>query len=149
MKAGIVVKDDGSDLSAVNFTPESLTVGLWAIVDPTGVEQVQIIKGTNGSDAIEFDGTTIVNNKNGHRWTIQTKEGEIRFAIDDDVYKTQLGVDIDISTLNIPYPNGEWVHIVGVRDRDAGSLCLYLSGALIGESVDATGDLNTLPDKVL
>ncbi|MFC0875570.1 LamG-like jellyroll fold domain-containing protein [Saccharicrinis sp. FJH2] len=140
--AGVVVKDDGSNLNAINFTTESFSISLWAIVDPSAAEQTQIIKGTNGPDATDFEGNA-VNNANGYRYTIQTKEGEIRFAIDDnDDFggKTQLGVNIaDLAT---PYPTGEWVNIVGVRDRESGNLYLYLNGAQIGESVDGTGDLN-------
>lgn len=137
--AGIVVKDDGSNLTPINFTSESFTISLWTIVDPTLGEQTQIIKGTNGADALDFDGIA-VNNANGHRFTIQTKDSELRFAVDDALNKTQLGVNID--TLAIPYPTGEWVNIVGVRDRDAAMLYLYLNGDQIGSITDATGDLN-------
>ena len=141
--AGIVVKDDGSNLTPINFTSESFTISLWAIVDPTLAEQTQIIKGTNGADAVDFDGNP-VNNANGNRFTIQTKSSEIRFAIDDDqdgvTGKTQLGVDI--TTLATPYPTGEWVNIVGVRDRSSTMLYLYLNGVQIGSTIDATGDLN-------
>lgn len=136
--AGVVVKDDGTNLSAINFTTESFTVAVWTTIDPTVSNQMLIVKGTNSADETDFDGNPI-NNANGNRFVIETKTGDVRFAIDDDINKSQLGVDV--YGLTDGYPTG-WVQIVGVRDRDNAVLNLYINGVLAGSMADGTGDLN-------
>ena len=136
--AGIVVKDDGSNLNAINFTTESFTVAIWTTIDPTLSNQMLIVKGTNSASELDFDGNA-VNGANGNRFVIETKEGNMRFAIDDDINKSQLGVDV--ASLADGYPTG-WVQFVGVRDRENTMLRLYLNGVEVGSMADATGDLN-------
>ena len=57
-----------------------------------------------------------------------------RLAVDDDVTKTQLGVDITNLKLNnfviTSWPPNQWVHLVGVRDLQEDSLKIYIDGEL-------------------
>lgn len=69
----------------------------------------------------------------GKWFTIAFKGGELRFAIDDDVNKTQLG--IDATEL---FTGEEWVLVTGVRDTDEDSLKLYVNGKLMGAMEDVT-----------
>lgn len=125
------------DKPSINFgQDQSFSIALWAKIDPfsnTG-EMNLILKGDNKNDG------THLPNGNGHWYTIATKDGELRFAIDDDAVKTQLGVAIDETS----FPAGEWNHIVGIRDQGQDSLFLYLNGALVGSILDETdGDIST------
>ncbi len=69
----------------------------------------------------------------GKWYTLAFKNCELRFAVDDNIVKTQLGVKIADF-----YPMGEWVHIVAVRDIAEDSLRLFLNGKQIGSMLDAT-----------
>jgi len=120
-----------ADNDAVEFdSTESFTISFLLKADPVtnSNEQQIILKGAFGVDATKGWA--------GKWYGMQFKGGELRLAVDDNVTKTQLGVNItDI------YPANNWAHIVGVRDVNEDSLKLYLNGALIGSMADGT-DLN-------
>ena len=110
------------------------------------------------NDAVEFDstesftismlvkadpiantaGTGLIHKGDFKKWyQIELKDGQARIAVDDDVNKTQLGVDVTSI-----WPSNRWAHLVGVRDRADTTLTLYLNGELIGEMKDVTeGDI--------
>ena len=124
--SAVVIIEDSEDLQPINFTDQSFSVSMLVNLvafDPTFI----LIKGDNGSDGP---------NGNGQRYAFEIKDTELRFVIDDNITKTQLGVSVP------GFPLNEWAHIVGVRDRGAGSLFLYLNGTEIGNMVDATGTLD-------
>ncbi|MBN2214532.1 MAG: T9SS type A sorting domain-containing protein [Bacteroidales bacterium] len=75
----------------------------------------------------------------GKWYAMETKGGEFRFSVDDNVAKTQLGVNVSGI-----YQVGTWAHVVGVRDLAVDSLILYLNGVEIGRAKDATDlDIST------
>lgn len=121
------------DNPVVNFNGnQSFSISLWARIDPFAntAEMNLLLKGDNRNDGGHLpDG-------NGHWYALATKDGELRFAVDDAVTKTQLGVAIDENT----FSPTNWNHIVGVRDRAEDSLKLYLNGVLIGSLLDETDE---------
>lgn len=75
----------------------------------------------------------------GKWYSMETKEGEMRFSVDDNVTKTQLGVNVS-NILSVD----NWAHVVGVRDRALDSMFLYLNGVKIGSALDLTDlDIST------
>jgi len=125
------------DNPAINFNGSSnFAVSAWVKIDPhanTGEMNI-LLKGDNKNDG------TGLPDGNGHWYALATKDNELRFAIDDDVTKTQLGVAIDDTN----FPAAEWNHVVGVRDNSQDSLFLYLNGVKVGSILDETdGDLST------
>ncbi|WP_235292364.1 LamG-like jellyroll fold domain-containing protein [Portibacter lacus] len=126
-----------NDNPNINFgMNQSFTISLLAKIDPLSFtpEMNLILKGDNTSNG------THLPNGNGHYYTIATKDNQLRFAIDDDVVKTQLGYDLDETN----YPEEEWNHIVAVRDANQDSLFLYLNGLKVASILDETdGDIST------
>ena len=122
--AGIIVADN--DIVEFDST-ESFTISMLIKADPVGntAEQEIIMKGAFGVDSSQ--------DWYGKWYGMQFKGGEVRLAVDDNVTKTQLGVNISAM-----WPSNRWAHLVGVRDVGAGMLKLYLNGQLIGEVADAT-----------
>lgn len=120
-----------NDTPSINFdSTQSFSISLLAKIDPhsqTG-EMNLLLKGDN-----KADGTHLANGT-GKWYTIATKDGELRFAIDDNVTKTQLGVAIDETS----FPADQWNHIMAVRDIVQDSLFLYLNGDLVGSLKDDT-----------
>jgi hypothetical protein len=92
------------------------------------------MNGDNGADGP---------NGNGNRYTLESNAGQLRFTIDDDITKTQLGSN----PLN--YPINEWAHIVGVRNAETDSVYLYLNGSEIGRKLDATGAIDVDSQRVI
>lgn len=125
------------DSPAIDFDgSKSFAVSLWAKIDPFAnvAEMNLVLKGDNKNDG------THLPNGNGHYYTLATKDNELRFAVDDDVVKTQLGVAIDATMFS---PTA-WNHIVGVMDVVQDSLFLYLNGVQIGSILNETDmDMST------
>ncbi len=70
-------------------------------------------------------------------WTgIEYKKGELRFAIDDNVAKSEAKV----SATGVF--DGAWHHIVAVRDNASSSLMIYIDGVLMASAGDTTGDIS-------
>jgi hypothetical protein len=67
----------------------------------------------------------------GKRFDVEFKNKEFRFAIDDDVTKSEL------ATSGIPFFVNDWVHVVIVRDTLAKRLRVYLNAQLIKEQATA------------
>lgn len=71
------------------------------------------------------------------KWVgLEYKNGLLKFAVDDNVTKSEA------SAAGTAYFNGEWTHIVCVRDSYTKTLKLYANGVLIAEAADATGDIS-------
>jgi len=173
--SGTTVKDT---LGASNGTLVGGTDSMWvagqvgnAIDFTKGSESVYIKVPSNSN--VDFDSTESfsismlvkadpVANQN-EQWLLQKgqlkywygmefKQGQVRIAVDDDVTKTQLGVDITNLKLNnfdiTSWPPNQWVHLVGVRDRKEDSLKIYIDGELAGSMKDNT-DMNISSDSML
>ncbi len=114
----------------------SFTISLLAKIDPyanTG-EMNLLLKGDNRNDG------THLPNGTGKWYAVATKDSELRFALDDDVTKTQLGVAIDENN----FPANQWNHIAAVRDRAQDSIFLYINGVKAGSLLDETDlDIST------
>lgn len=129
----IAIVEDSEATRGINFTNESFTVSLFARYDLSADDPYLFLKGDNGTDGP---------NGNGNRYAIQSKQGELRFVLDDDVTKTQLGVTPDLYLVN------EWAHIVGIRNVEKDSVYLYLNGTEIGRMLDETGTLDVDSQRV-
>jgi pectate lyase len=114
---------------AIDFSTGSFSVVMWAKQPVSYAGQYElIIKGTIGTTGT-FVGS-------GKRYELYRKDAAFRFAIDDNVVKTELSV----ATTSIC--TGNWVHIVAVRDTAADQLKLYVNGAPAGTLADGTGDIS-------
>ncbi|MBN1996415.1 T9SS type A sorting domain-containing protein [candidate division KSB1 bacterium] len=121
----------------LDFSTESFSLSAWSKAEPlTGSSMYLINKGSFAKD--ETAGTT------GRWYGIEIKNNELRFAIDDDVAKSQAtvaGADALLSE--------KWAHIVGVRDTAEGTLKLYINGELLSSVSDATGSISQEEDMFL
>lgn len=128
---------DGSDDYVVvthnevlDFRDESFTISAWLKADPiTGIAMFLIHKGSFSAD--ETTGT------NGKWYGIEIKNNELRFAIDDNVVKSQAML-ANVSDLL----SEKWAHISGVRDIEAGLLKLYVNGEMRASVADGTGSIS-------
>lgn len=113
---------------AIDFGNESFSVSMWTKQPVSYSGQYELfIKGTIGSGS--FPGS-------GKRYELYRKDATFRFAIDDDVTKTE----INVSTSGIC--TGDWVHIVAVRDTAADHVRLYINGSPISTIADNTGSIS-------
>ncbi|MGS2741267.1 LamG-like jellyroll fold domain-containing protein [Sinomicrobium sp. M5D2P17] len=103
---------------------QSFSISLWMKATAPTESAYLVHKGTFAKD--ETTGAT------GKWYGIEIKEGDIRFAVDDDITKTQVSADA------APFFTGEWVHLVVVRDTDGQKLKLYRDGELLNEVTDNT-----------
>ena len=88
---------------------------------------------------VVYKGASEVNAQHGWegKWyALYFKDQEVRFAVDDNVTRTQLAVNL--AGLGSPFPVNQWVHLVCVRDRTADSVRIYLNGIQIGVDEDVT-----------
>jgi hypothetical protein len=114
--------------STIDFGDEDLSVLLWAIQPVSFSGQYEVfIKGTIGSGA--FPGS-------GKRYELYRKDSNFRFAIDDNVTKSE------ISVATTSFCTGNWVHIAAVRDTAANQIRLYADGVLKGTAADNTGSIS-------
>ncbi len=108
----------------LKFDDNSFSVSVW-------------IKGsTDALPAYIFHKGTFARNTTtgatGKWFGLELKDELIRFAVDDDVTKSEVSAD------NADVLADEWVHVVAVRDRDTKTLRLYVNGRLIQEQRDNT-----------
>lgn len=118
----------------LNFdSAQSWSISMLVKADPftNPGEMTFILKGDNGMS---------IPGGMGRWYSVVTKDMQLRTAVDDNVTKTQLDVDITEEM----FPVDQWNHVVAVRDRVEDSLKLYLNGALVGSIKDDTdGDIST------
>jgi pectate lyase len=113
----------------IDFADHDLSVSLWVKQPVSFSGQYELfIKGTIGSGT--YTGS-------GKRYEIFRKDSTFRFAVDDDVTKSE------VSLGTADFCKGDtWVHVVGVRDTVANQLRLYADGVLKGTVTDATGSIS-------
>ncbi len=133
----VIVIAGADDTKHLVFGINSFSISCLTNHDPAGsvldTEQYLVIKGDMGGELSGAD-------RKGNWYGLATKENEIRFIIDDDVKKRQLGAPDDLWI-----PNA-YNLIVGVRDTEQDSLFLYLNGVKIGSLEDQAA--NVLPDSM-
>ncbi|MBN1787149.1 MAG: hypothetical protein JW806_01995 [Sedimentisphaerales bacterium] len=113
---------------AIDFGDEDFSVSLWAIQPVSFSGQYELfIKGTIGSGA--FPGS-------GKRYELYRKDSNFRFAIDDNVTKSEVSIP------TTDFCTGNWVHVVAVRDTVANQTRLYADTVLRGSTTDNTGDIS-------
>ncbi|WP_187263100.1 rhamnogalacturonan lyase family protein [Pontibacter beigongshangensis] len=108
------------------FDTNSFTVSLWMKAPTQPANAYLFHKGTFARN--EGTGAT------GKWFGLEVKDNLIRFAVDDDVTKTEVGTD------NATFFTNEWVHVVTVRDVEAKKLRLYRNGVLAHEVNDNTNN---------
>lgn len=112
--------------SQIQLGTQDFTIELW--MKSTDDAAYLFHKGSNSADA---------STGNTGKWTgLEYKNGQLKFAIDDNVTKSEAAADATA------YFNGEWNYIVCVRDSYTKTLKLYANGVLIGEGTDNTGDIS-------
>jgi hypothetical protein len=111
--------------SAIDSSTGGLSISLW-LKEPASFsgQQEIVIKGTIGAPG------------SGKRYEIYRKNTNFRFAVDDDVIKSELS----LATTN--FATDRWVHVVAVRDAVARQLRLYANGVLQGSVADRTGSIS-------
>ncbi|MDE6393813.1 MAG: putative Ig domain-containing protein, partial [Duncaniella sp.] len=111
---------DGYDL--INFGDLSFTVELW--MNSTAADKNFYL----------FNKGVISPDKGSGNWYgVEYKNKELRFAVDDNINKNQVvaaGAD--------KYFDGEWHHVVGVRDAAEHQLRIYVDGELVNSADDKT-----------
>lgn len=96
-------------------------------------------KSTDDAAYILHKGSIAANAETGAtgKWFgIEYKSGNLKFAIDDDVTKSEAAAPASA------YFKGEWTHLVCVRESYTKTLKMYANGVLIAESADNTGDIS-------
>lgn len=72
----------------------------------------------------------------GKWFGIEYKGGNLKFAIDDNVTKSEAAAPASA------FFNGEWTHLVCVRDGYTKTLRMFVNGVLLAESADNTADIS-------
>ncbi len=113
------------DQPHLNFDESSFSIAFWMKAPPElGAGSFYIFhKGTFNTQ----------NGGTGHWHGLEVKEGLIRYAVDDDITKTDVTIDD-----NSPFFTDEWVHVVTIRDTENDKLKIYLNGELMAEKQDGT-----------
>ncbi|WP_186755980.1 LamG-like jellyroll fold domain-containing protein [Echinicola salinicaeni] len=106
------------------FDEHSFAISMWLKSSAPTSQSYLIHKGTFKAD--ENTGGT------GQWYGLEIKDGNLRFAVDDNDTKTEL------STSASPIFSGEWVHLVAIRDREDDVLRIYFNGVKIKETNDRT-----------
>lgn len=97
-------------------------------------EEPMLCWGTIAADTEAADGLDL---GDGVRWCIYSKNGNVDFAIDDNVTKTSLSTDAS------SFYTGYWVHVVAVRDTSEGTLSIYAENVLVNSMDDeGTGSIS-------
>lgn len=120
---------DSYDL--IDFQSSSFTIELWMKSTASDANCYLLNKGVISPD-----------NGSGNWVGIEYKDNkgvkELRFAIDDNVQKSETKV-----TEADKYFDGEWHHIVAARDAVAKTLFLYVDGELVKSDNDISGAIVT------
>ena len=113
----------------IDFADNSFTIEYW--MNSSATAAYILHKGSISANKTNGD--------SGHWVGMELKNGELRFAIDDNDEeggKTQLGWSDGQSVFD-----GKWHHVVAVRDVAAKMLFLYVDGQLVESCNDNTGTL--------
>jgi hypothetical protein len=115
---------------------ESFTLAFWVNAALTNnVDQYLFHKGSTTAD---------VSAGTSGKWIgVEYKNGNLKFAIDDDVTKTE------VAQASSPCFDGEWHHIVCIRNVRTKMLRLFVDGEEVSSGADETGDISQSEDLVL
>jgi hypothetical protein len=109
---------------------ESFTISVIVKADPlTDTDDMYMVY--KGASEVNID-----NGWEGKWYGLSFKDQQARFAVDDNVNKTELAVNL--TGLGNPFPVNQWIHLVAVRDLSSDSLRMYLNGVQIGAEQDVT-----------
>lgn len=109
----------------LSFDYDPFSISLWIRLDSIGEESTYIFhKGANSA----ISGTE----RNGKWFGLELRSGGFRFAVDDNNKKTEL------SSSTSSFVNGNWVHVVIVRDVYKKKLWLYKNNMLNAQVNDNT-----------
>lgn len=112
-----------SDYDQINFGDKPFSIEFW--MNSTDDAAYMLHKGAIASS-------------NGGNWIgVEYKNGELRFAVDDDVIKSEVKWGDGSNVFD-----GQWHHIAVVRDSYGKELRMYVDGELKATSTDSTGALN-------
>ncbi|CAM3670489.1 LamG-like jellyroll fold domain-containing protein [Pontibacter korlensis] len=106
------------------FDENSFAVSFWMKTSMQSGHAYLFHKGTFSRSA--FEGAT------GQWFGLELKDRLLRFAVDDDRKKSEVGITIT------ELLNDEWVHVVTVRDAENKKIRIYLNGMLAKEANDNT-----------
>ncbi len=117
------------------FDKNSFTVSYWMKADasmlpatsPTVLSSYILCKGSMTKN--------VTTGATGRRFNVEIKSNQLRFAIDDDVTKTELTSSLAATS----YFNSTWVNVIIMRDVAAAKLRIYTNGVFTNERADATG----------
>ncbi|WP_163410998.1 LamG-like jellyroll fold domain-containing protein [Flavobacterium ajazii] len=115
------------------FDKNSFTVSFWMKADAS-----LIPAGTTLSSYILCKGSmtkSVTTGATGRRFNVEIKSNQLRFAIDDDVTKTELVSSLAATS----YFTGNWVNVIIMRDVATSKLKIYTNGVFTNEKADATG----------
>ncbi len=107
---------------------DDFTIEFW--MNSTGSNTVDYYIFHKGSISNAGNGTT------GNWIGLEYKNGLLKFAIDDDMVKTEASVSGE------PYFDGKWHYIVCVREGVTKTIRMFADGQLIAETADGTGAIN-------
>lgn len=106
------------------FNRQPFTISLWVKAPAQTAQSYLLHKGTFARNT--STGAT------GKWYGVELKDGKIRFAIDDDITKSEVAVN------NAPYFTNQWVHLVVQRDTTAKKLRIFRNGFIEAEAADNT-----------
>lgn len=117
----------------LDFDAGSFSIAFWLRQDPGQVNRSKeyryVIKGSN------------IRNENlgrsGRRYEVyyNASSGQVRFAIDDDVTKSQTAAGEQQIITNI------WVHLTAIRNTTDSKLKFFVNGSLMASTDDITGSI--------
>lgn len=113
----------------IDFADNSFSIEFWVNSTASNGTFYILHKGSHSANAAT--GAT------GNWMGIEYKNNELRFAIKDGTNKTQLGWSEGSKVFD-----GQWHHIVAVRDVPAKTLFLYADGELVQTMEDTSGAIN-------
>jgi len=113
---------------ALDFADQSFSISLYVKVESFPGPMYLIHKGS-------FSGSW---------FGLEIKNNELRFAIDDNIIKSQS----KISGISALLAN-KWNHIAGVRDRAEEKIKLYVNGEMVSSATDGTGSISEEEDMYL
>ncbi len=131
LKGGSYLKQKAYD--KIQFGARDFTIEMW--FKSTTSAAYMLHKGSLAATSAETSGNWV---------GIEYKNGNLRFAIDDDKNKSEVAASATECF------DGMWHHLVCVRDGMTKQLKLYIDGELAGDASDNTGEIaDKLEDLVI
>ncbi|MCH5326725.1 MAG: Por secretion system protein, partial [Duncaniella sp.] len=130
----------GGTSVAFNGTTDYLTQAAYDKVQVGGADFTieMLLKSTDDAAYIFHKGSISADHGPGAtgNWIgLEYKDGKLKFAIDDDDVKSEATAE------GTSYFDGQWHHIVLVREGATKTVKMYADGQLIAESADGTGPI--------